>query len=64
MMDGQLKEGVLRYEGAIYSPAGKVLAHMTFYNLGPDKVRQTAETSSDEGKTWTSVWDGMYISKK
>jgi len=64
MMDGELKDGVLRYEGAIYSPTGKVLVHMTFYNLGADKVRQTAETSSDDGKTWTSVWDGMYVRKK
>ncbi len=64
MMDGELKDGVLRYEGTIYSPTGKVLVHMTFYNLGPDKVRQTAETSIDDGKTWTSVWDGMYVRKK
>lgn len=64
MMDGELKDGVLRYEGAIYSPAGKTLVHMTFFNMGPDKVRQTAETSSDNGKTWVSVWDGTYIRKK
>jgi len=64
MMDGELKEGVLRYEGAIFSPTGKVLVHMTFYKLGADKVRQTAETSADDGKTWASVWDGMYIRKK
>lgn len=64
MMDGELKDGVLRYEGAIYSPNGKVLVHMTFYNMGPDKVRQTAETSVDDGKTWTSTWDGTYIRKK
>lgn len=64
MMDGELKDGALRYEGAIYSPTGKVLVHMTFYNLGPDKVRQTAETSNDDGKTWTPVWDGMYVRKK
>ena len=64
MMDGELKDGVLRYEGAIFSPTGKVLVHMTFYKLSADKVRQTAETSSDDGKTWTPVWDGMYIRKK
>lgn len=64
MMDGELKEGVLRYEGIIFTPTGKTLVHMTFYNLGPDKVRQTAETSTDEGKTWTPVWDGMYVRKK
>lgn len=64
MMDGELRDGVLRYEGAIYTPTGKTLVHMTFYNMGPDKVRQTAETSTDDGKTWTAVWDGMYVRKK
>lgn len=64
MMDGEYKDGALRYEGAIYAPNSKVLVKMTFTNLGPDKVRQTAETSSDQGKTWAPVWDGMYIRKK
>lgn len=64
MMDGEYKDGVLRYEGMIFSPGSKVLVRMNFYNLGADKVRQTAETSSDEGKTWTPVWDGMYLRKK
>jgi tetratricopeptide (TPR) repeat protein len=64
MMDGEYKDGALKYEGAIYSPGEKVLVHMTFFNLGPDKVRQWAETSADEGKTWTTVWDGTYVRKK
>jgi len=37
---------------------------MTFYNLGSDNVRQTTETSSDGGKTWTQVWDGLYVRRK
>lgn len=64
MMDGEYKDGALRYEGIIYSPAGQVPVHMTFYNLGPDKVRQTSETSADGGKTWTQVWDGLYLRRK
>jgi tetratricopeptide (TPR) repeat protein len=65
MMDGEYKEGALRYEGAIFTPNGnKTLVHMTFFNLGPDKVRQMAETSSDNGKTWAVTWDAMYIRKK
>ncbi len=64
MMDGEYKDNALKYEGAIYSPTGKVLVHMTFFNLGPDKVRQWAESSSDDGKTWTVVWDAMYVRKK
>ena len=64
MMDGELKDGALRYEGAIYSPTGRVLVRMNFYNLGPNKVRQTAETSADDGRTWTPVWDGLYVRKQ
>jgi tetratricopeptide (TPR) repeat protein len=64
MMDGEYKDGALRYEGFIYSPQGRTPVHMTFYNLGPDKVRQTAETSTDGGKTWTQGWDGLYVRRK
>jgi tetratricopeptide (TPR) repeat protein len=63
MMDGEYKDGQLRFEGHIYSPQGDVLVHMTFFNLEPGKVRQTAETSSDGGKTWTNIWDGLYVRK-
>jgi tetratricopeptide (TPR) repeat protein len=64
MMDGEYRDGALRYEGFIYTPQGKTPVHMTFYNLGADRVRQTAETSADGGKTWTQGWDGLYIRKK
>lgn len=64
MMDGEYKDGALQYKGAIYSPGTKVLVHMTFFNLGPDKVRQWAETSMDDGKTWSVIWDAMYVRKK
>jgi tetratricopeptide (TPR) repeat protein len=64
MMDGEYKDGALRFEGFIYSPQGQTPVHMTFYNLGPDKMRQTSETSSDGGKTWVQGWDGLYIRRK
>jgi tetratricopeptide (TPR) repeat protein len=64
MMDGEYRDGALRYEGFIYSPQGQVPVHMTFFNLGSDKVRQTSETSADGGKTWTNVWDSIYVRKK
>jgi tetratricopeptide (TPR) repeat protein len=64
MMDGEYRDGVLRYEGMIYAPGSTVMVRMNFYNLGADKVRQTAETSTDKGLTWTSVWDGLYVRKK
>ncbi len=37
---------------------------MTFFNLGPDKVRQFGETSSDNGKTWVTSFDLEYRRKK
>jgi hypothetical protein len=37
---------------------------MTFYNLGPDKVRQHGENSNDGGKTWTTSFDLEYRRKK
>ncbi|MFL6228060.1 MAG: tetratricopeptide repeat protein [Pyrinomonadaceae bacterium] len=63
MMDGEYKDGALRYEGFIYSPAGQVPVRMTFYNLEPGKLRQTSETSADGGKTWVQGWDGLYVRK-
>jgi hypothetical protein len=65
MMEGEYKEGSLRYEGSIYTPGGgQVLVHMTFVNLEPGKVRQWAETSADGGKTWKTTWDATYVRRK
>ncbi len=37
---------------------------MSFYNLGPDKVRQFGESSADQGKTWKTDFDLEYRRKK
>lgn len=37
---------------------------MTFYNLGPDKVRQHGESSADGGTTWVTDFDLEYRRKK
>ena len=37
---------------------------MTFHNLGPDKVRQHGESSTDGGKTWKTDFDLEYRRKK
>lgn len=37
---------------------------LTFYNLGPDKVRQHGEITKDEGKTWKTEYDLEYRRKK
>ncbi len=63
-MSGVYKDGAMRYEGESFTPRGKVLTRVTFFNLGPDRVRHTEDNSSDDGKTWNTVWDAMYMRKK
>lgn len=37
---------------------------LTFFNLGPDKVRQLGEISKDNGSTWATEYDLEYRRKK
>ena len=37
---------------------------LSFYNLGPDKVRQHGEISKDNGVTWATEYDLEYRRKK
>jgi len=40
------------------------ILRLTFYNLGPDKVRQHGEISKDNGGSWTTQYDLEYRRKK
>ncbi|MEO6391084.1 MAG: tetratricopeptide repeat protein [Pyrinomonadaceae bacterium] len=62
---GEFKDGVLRFEGESHArnaPASKI--KMTFFFLGPDKVRQMGESLAADGKTWTVSYDLTYTRKK
>lgn len=62
---GEFKDGAMRYEAVSAAANGtKTLQRMTFFKLEGDKVRQLWETSTDDGKSWTVAFDGMYIKKK
>jgi len=62
---GEYKDSAMRFEGEAITGKGiKVKSRMTFFNLGPDKVRQFAERSTDDGKTWTTSVDYTYFRKK
>lgn len=63
-MTGEYKDGAMRYEGEIHSATGIVKTRVTLENLSPDKVHHTEDDSRDGGKTWTNVWDSLYIRKK
>jgi hypothetical protein len=47
-------------EGVPVGQTQPVKNRMTFFNLGPDEVRQLIEQSSDGGQTWTVTFDGTY----
>jgi hypothetical protein len=61
---GEYKENSMQFEGEVTLANGtKFKTKMTFFNLGPNKVRQFAQRSTDEGKTWTTTVDLTYIRK-
>lgn len=62
--EGSYKDGAMRYEGETTRAGTKLMLRLTFFDLGPDRVRQFAEQSSDGGKTWTVTYDFTYIRKK
>jgi hypothetical protein len=42
----------------------KSLARMTFSKLSDGNVRQHGESSTDDGKTWTTSYDFKYVRVK
>lgn len=63
---GGLKDGVMDYyTDELPQPDGtKLKRHLQFFNLGPDKVRQFSQGSTDGGKTWHVEYDFTYLRKK
>ena len=62
--EGVYKEGAMRYEGERLSGASKIRTRLTFFNLDANTVRQLAEQSTDDGKTWTTTYDFKYVRRK
>lgn len=62
---GEYKDGAMRFEGETHPRVGKaVKVRMTFFNLGPERVRQLGEMSDDNGETWKVRYDLTYVRKK
>lgn len=54
----------MNYKGSGVGQGGVKLDYkLTFFHLTDDHVRQLWEQSSDEGKTWTTIFDGHYRRK-
>lgn len=64
-LSGEYRDGAMRLAGEKRRPDGvRVLTRLTFFNLTTDRVRQLWEQSTDEGKTWSVMFDGEYLRKK
>ncbi len=64
-LSGAFTDGAMRLAGETLNQNGsRVRQKLTFFRLSPDHVRQLWEQSTDEGKTWTVVFDGDYLRKK
>jgi len=59
---GELKNNIMDYwtDDVPQSGGGTLLRHLQFFNLGPDKVRQFSQGSTDGGKTWHTEYDFIY----
>jgi tetratricopeptide (TPR) repeat protein len=63
-INGWYGDGAMRFEFSGKDQDGDYIGRFVFYNLGPDKVRQFNEQSHDNGKTWVTNYDFLYIRKK
>lgn len=61
---GEFKNGVMQLTGENVTNGKKTLQRITWHPLEKDKVRQHWEQSADDGKTWNTAFDGLYIRKK
>jgi len=58
---GEYKDGAMRFSGETRMGADKkVQRRLTFFNLGPNEVRQFSERSTDEGASWQVDYDFRY----
>ncbi len=63
--DGRLEGNALSFVADTARPDGTPQKQrLTFENLGPDRVRQHGETSTDGGATWSPSFDLTYLRKK
>ncbi|HEX6694889.1 MAG TPA: tetratricopeptide repeat protein [Longimicrobiales bacterium] len=62
---GAFTDGAMRFTGVTVDAKGnRTLQKLTFFPIARDSVRQLFEASTDDGKTWTAGFDGMYVRQK
>lgn len=61
--EGVLKDNTLTFIVRSGGPGSPVVSRLSFTNLGPNRVRQHAEATTDNGATWTTTYDFQYLRK-
>ena len=61
LIEGGLENGKMVLSGTTQGTQGSVLNRITWTPVATDSVRQLWETSTDEGKSWSVAFDGMYV---
>jgi hypothetical protein len=64
VIEGRLQGDAVRLQGQSLGPDGKPLAIRALWKRQGADVRETAETSSDGGKTWTGLFDMVFRAHK
>lgn len=61
-LDGRFADGRMVLEGRRpRKEGGESRERITWEKKAPDRVRQLWESSTDEGKSWTVLFDGTYL---
>ncbi|MDH4351775.1 MAG: hypothetical protein OEW56_11565, partial [Gemmatimonadota bacterium] len=62
LIEGGLVEGSMVLSGVTQNAQGAAVTNrITWTPVSADSVRQIWETSTDQGKNWSVVFDGMYV---
>ncbi|MBO3700666.1 lipopolysaccharide assembly protein LapB [Roseivirga sp. E12] len=63
-LETKREPGLLQFQSKVMGPTGNIsLSRLTFTLNQDGTVRQLFEGSTDDGKTWTAGFDGLYMKK-
>jgi hypothetical protein len=65
VLEGELRDGKMVLSGRRSAARGSsFLNRITWQKIDGERIRQRWEQSSDEGRTWTLLFEGIYSRKK
>jgi hypothetical protein len=61
LLDGEFRDGAMQMTGRSKTQTGELVSNRITWTPNADgSVRQLWETSKDEGRSWTTAFDGIY----